>query len=282
MRIFISADMEGCTGVVHGDQLVPGQPEYGRGRELMTRDVLAAANAALSVDWVRGVTICDGHGTMRNLLIERFPIGCEVVSGPASSKTFCQSEGLDGSYAAVLYVGFHAKAGTRDAVLPHTWIGSLIHEIRVNGKVFGEAALNAALAGAHGVPAVFLTGDEAACREVKADVGAHVVTVATKRACGPRAAFCKPPAQTEVDIRLGVLTALQDLKSAPPFRVAGEVEFAFVFHQVAQADRAAKHPSAERTGDREVRFRRPDYISAVREAWALCEWTVSENPEWLR
>lgn len=282
MRIFISCDMEGCTGIVHGDQLVPGKPDYAQGRELMTHDVLAAVNAALSVDGVRGVTVCDGHGTMRNLLIDRFPIGSEIVCGPASSKTFCQSEGLDASYAAVMYVGFHAKAGTKDGVLPHTWIGSLVHEIRVNGKVFGESALNAALAGAHGVPAIFLSGDEAACREIRADVDPSIVTVSTKCATGPRAAICKPPRQTEVDIRLGVLTALQDVKSFKPFRVAGPVEFAVVFHQVAQADRAAKHASVERTGDREVRLVRGDYITAVREVWQVLEWAISENPEWLR
>src|SRR6185503_8521966 len=99
--------------------------------------------------------------------------------------------------------------------------GSLVHEIRVNGKVFGEAALNAGIAGAFGVPVVFLAGDEAACREVKADVSPQIVTVATKRATGPAAAICKPPAQTETDIRLGVLTALQDVKTFQPFVVEG-------------------------------------------------------------
>jgi D-amino peptidase len=282
VRIFISCDMEGCTGIVHGDQLVPGKFDYARGRELMTRDVVAAASAALSIDGVRSVTVCDGHGTMRNLLIEKFPVGCEIVCGPASSKPFCQSEGLDGSYAAAMYVGYHARAGTKDGLLSHTWIGSLVHEIRVNGRVFGETALNAALAGAHGVPAVFLAGDDAACREAKADLGPQVVTVSTKRATGPKAAICKPPAQTEADIRLGVLTALQDLKTHRVFRVEGPVEFAIVFHQVAQADRAAKRPGVERSGDREVRFTRPEYVAAVREAWQVCEWTVSENPEWLQ
>lgn len=282
MRIFVSCDMEGCTGIVHRDQLVPGASDYARGRELMTRDVVAAVSAALSVDGVRSVTVCDGHGTMRNLLIERFPANCEIVCGPASSKTLCQSEGLDGSYAAMMLVGFHAKAGTKGAVLPHTWIGSLVHEIRVNGAVFGEAALNAALAGEFGVPVVFLAGDDAACREVRADVGPWVHTVPTKRATGPAAAICKPPATTEQEIRLGVLTALQDVRTARPFVVRGPVEFAIVFHQVAQADRAAKRPGVERAGDREVRFSGPDYLTAVKDAWQVLEWTASENPEWLR
>ena len=282
LRIFVSVDMEGAPGIVHRDQLLPGQSDYARGRELLTRDVLAAVTAALSYEGVEHVRVCDGHGTMRNLLLERFPAACDVVVGPASSKSLCQSEGLDDTFHAVMYVGYHARAGTPGAVLPHTWVGSLVHEIRVNGRVFGETALNAALAGEFGVPAVFLAGDEAACREAAADVGPHIVTVATKRATGPAAAICKTPARTEEEIRLGVLTALEGLAKARPLRVERPVAFAVVFHTVAMADRAAKRGTAERTGDREVTFRRPDYLSAVREAWQLVEWTASENPEWLR
>lgn len=282
LRIFVSVDMEGATGIVHGDQLLPGQSDYARGREFLTRDVVAAVSAALSSDEVEYVRVCDGHGTMRNLLLDKFPKGCEVVLGPASSKSLCQSEGLDDTFHAVMYVGYHARAGTQGAVLPHTWVGSLIHEVRVGGRVFGEAAINAALAGHFGVPAIFLSGDEAACREAKADIGPHLVTVPVKRAVGPRAAILKPPAVTEAEIRLGVLQALQDRAGAPPLRVATPTEFAIAFHTAAQAERAAKRGTSERTGDREVVIRRPDYLSAVREAWQVVEWTASENPEWLR
>ncbi|MCG3133246.1 MAG: D-aminopeptidase [Planctomycetes bacterium] len=282
LRIFVSVDMEGATGIVHGDQLLPGKSDYARGREFLTRDVVAAVGAALSNDEVSYVRVCDGHGTMRNLLLEKFPAGCDVILGPASSKTLCQSEGLDDSFHAAMYVGYHARAGTQGAVLPHTWVGSVIHEVRVNGKVFGEAAINAALAGHFGVPAIFLSGDEAACREAKADIGAHLVTVPVKRAVGPRAAILKPPAVTEGEIRLGVLQALQDRAGAAPLRVPGPVDFAIVFHTVAQAERAARRGTSERTGDREITLRRPDYLAAVREAWQVVEWTASENPEWLQ
>lgn len=282
LRIFISVDMEGATGIVHGDQLLPGQYDYGRGRDLLTRDVLSAVNAALSIDGVEHVRVCDGHGTMRNLLLERFPAKCDVVVGPASSKTLCQSEGLDESFHAVLYVGYHARAGTKGAVLPHTWVGSVIHEVRVNGVVFGECAINAALAGEFRVPPVFLSGDAAACREAREILGEDLVTVAVKEACGPRAAICKPPERTEGEIRLGVLEALSDVRHRKPFVVAGPVRFAIVFHQQAQAERAARRGTSERTGDREVTIVRPNYLEAVREAWQVVEWTASENPEWLR
>ena len=79
-----------------------------------------------------------------------------------------------------------------------------------------------------------------------------------------------------------MLMALEGLPRAKPLKVAGPVAFAVGFHTTAMADRAAKRGAAERTGDREVTFRRPDYLSAVTEAWQLVEWTASENPEWLR
>lgn len=281
MKVFVSVDMEGATGVVHNDQLMPGKSDYARGRKLLTGDVATAVRAALSRDDVHQVLVCDGHGNMRNLLIEELPRNCEVVVGPASSKVLCQSEGLDASFGAVLFVGYHARAGSKDAVLPHTWIGSLIHEVRVNGRVFGETAINAAVAGEFGVPVVFVAGDEAVCREAKSDLGADLVTVAVKRATGPKAAVCRTPADTEEDIRLGVLQGLETARSRAPFRVEGPVDFAIAFHQVAQADRATKRPGVERTGDREVSLRRATYLEAVRDAWQTAEWTAGEHPEWL-
>ena len=281
MKVFVSVDMEGATGIVHNDQLMPGKFDYARGRTLLTGDVVAAVGAALSMDDVHYVLVCDGHGTMRNLLIEELPANCEVVVGPASSKTLCQSEGLDSSFGAVMLVGYHARAGTKDAVLPHTWIGSVIHEVRVNGRVFGETALNAAIAGEFGVPVIFVAGDEAVCREAKADLGQDLITVAVKRATGPKAAVCRTPAATAKDIRLGVLQAIEAAGSRAPLRVAGPVELVIAFHQVAQADRASKRPGVERTGDREITLRRATYLDAVREAWQTAEWTAGEHPEWL-
>jgi D-amino peptidase len=281
MKVFVSVDMEGATGVVHNDQLMPGKPDWARGRKLLTGDVAAAVGAALSMDEVHHVLVCDGHGCMRNLLIEELPANCEVVVGPASSKTLCQSEGLDATFGAAMYVGYHARAGSRDAVLPHTWIGSLLHEVRVNGRVFGETAINAAIAGEFGVPVVFVAGDEAVCREAKADLGDDLVTTSVKRATGPKAAVCRTPAATAQDIRLGVLQGLESTPRRKPFRVPGPVDFTLAFHQVAQADRASKRPGIERVGDREITIRRETYLDAVREAWQTAEWTAGENPEWL-
>lgn len=282
MRVFISCDMEGCTGIVHNDQLVPGGFDYPRGRELMTGDVVAAAEAALSFEDVTQVRICDGHGTMRNVLIERLPSGADLVTGPASSRALCQVEGLDDGFDALLCVGYHAMAGTPGALLSHTWIGSIVSQVRVNGRPFGETALNAGIAGDLGIPVIFLSGDEAACAEAREFLGDDLVTVPVKKAVGAKSAICRTPHDTAEAIRLGVLTALDGMDGRAPFRVEGPVEVAVSFHRTDTADRAAKRPGAERTGRDEVSFTRETFLDAARETWALLEWTAGDHPEWLR
>ena len=282
MRVFISCDMEGCTGIVHNDQLVPGGYDYGRGRELMTGDVVAAAEAALSYEEVTQVRICDGHGTMRNILIERLPSGADLVTGPASSRTLCQVEGLDDGFDVLICVGYHAMAGTPGALLAHTWIGSIVAEVRVNGRPFGETALNAGIAGDMGVPVIFVSGDEAVCAETRDFLGDGPVTVPVKRAVGAKSAICRAPQDTAEAIRLGVLTALDARDACKPFRVEGPVEVAVSFHRADMADRAAKRPGAERTGAHQLTFSRSNFVEAARECWALLEWTAGDQPEWLR
>lgn len=282
MRVFISADMEGCTGIVHNDQLVPGGHDYARGRELMTADVVAACEAALSYEDVTQVRVSDGHGTMRNILVERLPSGVDLVTGPASSRTLCQVESLDDGFDVLFCVGYHAMAGTPGALLAHTWIGAVVAEIRVNDRPFGELGLNAGIAGDLGIPVAFLSGDQAACDEARAFLGDGVVTVPVKRAFGAKSAVCRTPRDTAEAIRLGVLTALEGLDEMRPFRVEGPVEVALSFHRADMADRALKRPGSERTGRNQVAFARPTFLDAAREAWAVLEWVAGENPEWLR
>ncbi len=283
MRVFISADMEGCTGIVHGDQLIPGGYDYNRGRELMTGDVVAAAQAALSFEGVTQVRICDGHGTMRNVLIEQLPTGADLVTGPASSRSLCQVETIDdGGFDVLMFVGHHAMAGTQNAMLPHTWVGSVVAEVAVNGRAFGEVGLNSGIAGDLGIPAIFMSGDDAACAEARSFLGDDLVTVSVKRAVGPKSAVCLPPRETSEKIRLGVLTALDAVDERTPFRVEGPIDLAVSFHRSEMADRAMKRPGVERVGRTQVSFSRPVFLDAAREAWALIEWTAGEQPEWLR
>jgi len=280
MRVFISCDMEGATGIVHRDQLLNTGYDYARARKLLTGDVAAACEGALEAGAKR-IVVCDGHGSMRNLLIEDLPEEVEVVLGPASSRLLCQSEGLDDSFQAAMFVGYHARHGTPGAVLPHTWIGSIVHEVELNGVTFGETALNAALAGHHGVPVVLVTGDEALAEEAR-EVLPDVETVAVKRAFGPASALCRTPAWTRTAIREAATRALRRRKKPKPLLVGTPVVVTLGFHDVRMADRAMKRPLLERTGPRRIAFSRPDVPAALVEAWRVLEAVVAEHAEFLR
>jgi D-amino peptidase len=280
VNVFVSCDMEGATGVVHPDQLLNKGYDYARARRFLTGDVAAACEGALEAGASR-VVVCDGHGSMRNLLLEELPEPVEVVVGPASSRLLCQCEGLDDTFDAAMFVGFHARNGARDAVLPHTWVGSLVHEITVNGEVFGETALNAAVAGHFGVPVVLVAGDEAAVREAR-EVLPEVETVSVKQAFGRASAICRTPSWTRKAIKAAAEKALRRRRRPRPFAVRVPVVVSVGFHDVRMADRALKRPLLERTGPRSVAFSRPDFLEAAAEAWRILESVAAEDPEFLR
>ena len=125
--------MEGATGVVHRDQLVPEGKDYERARRLLTGDVLAAVEGACEAGAAE-VLVNDAHGHMRNILIEELPGEALLVSGPASSrnKPLCQTQGAEEGWDVAFLVGTHARAGATPGLLAHTWVGSLIHEVRLN------------------------------------------------------------------------------------------------------------------------------------------------------
>ena len=195
MRIFISADMEGATGVVHRDQLMPEGKTYAQARKLLTGDVNAAIEGALRADGEAEVVVCDGHGVMRNIVLEELHERAQLVIGPASvdNKPLCQSQGCDESFDLAMFVAYHSRAGTRGGLLSHTWIGSAICNFSINDTLVGETAINAAIVGHWGIPVALVTG----AHELEVEAGQTLppgfVFVATKRSYGSTAALCLPP-----------------------------------------------------------------------------------------
>src|SRR3979490_505265 len=158
MRVYISVDMEGIAGVVHESQPHPATPappafagDYGRFRRLMTAEANAAVEGALAAGATR-VLVNDSHWFMRNLLAEELHQAAELMSGDPKPRSMMQGIDGGGGFDAALFIGYHARAGTRNAILDHTY-ADRIHDVRLNGKPVGELGLNAALAGGHGVPA---------------------------------------------------------------------------------------------------------------------------------
>jgi D-amino peptidase len=264
MRVYISVDMEGIAGVAHEDQTDPIDPrhagEYNRFRRLMTNEANAAIVGALEAG-ANAVWVNDSHWLMRNLLAEELHPAAELISG--GPKRLSMVEGIDGGFDAAMFIGYHARAGTRDATIDHTYT-SRVHEARVNDQPVGELALNAAMAGLHGVPVALVSGDQALAAEVRELLGSNVETVIVKQAVGRFAARSVAPAAACDRIRESAVKALRRRHGvftfSPPIRL--EVDFALT----QMADMAELVPGSTRTAGRTVVYSGDDYKEVFR-AW---------------
>ncbi len=266
LKVFISVDMEGISGIVHGDQTTPGTPEYPAGRKWMAQDVNAAVEGALEAGATE-VVVNDSHGSMRNIDPDDIHPRAILISG--SPKPLSMMQGIDASFAACLLIGYHAKAGTEDAILDHTISGSVVRAVRVNGSELPELGLNAAIAGYFGVPVVLVSGDTAVCRQAAEVLGKDVVTVAVKEAYGRLAAKLVPMGEARRMIKAGVKDALGKLGRVKPFKIAPPYNFELGYHVSAQADMAAMLTEVKRVDARTVVFTTDDFILGFRKLRAL-------------
>jgi D-amino peptidase len=283
MKIFVSVDMEGATGVAHRDHLMPGGHDYERARRWLTSDVNAAIEGATAAGATE-VWVNDGHGTMRNLLVEELHEAARVIVGPAQAqnKPLVQVTGIeDGQFEAALFVGYHARAGTPGGLLAHTWVGALVHEIRLGGRPAGECLLNAAIVGHHGCPVVLVTGADDACREARSDLGEDLLTVEVKRALGPSACASLVPRRTQGLIREAAQQAVRDRASRRPTLVTPAV-LEVDFHRREMADRAAEAGACERLGPRTLRYEGADVPAAASRVWRGLEQALREDASFLK
>ena len=264
MRVYISVDMEGVAGVAHEDQTDPIEPrhagEYNRFRRLMTDEANAAITGALDAG-ATSVVVNDSHWLMRNLLAEELHPAAELLSG--SPKLLSMVEGIDTGFDAAMFIGYHARAGTARAIIDHTYT-SRVYEVRINGQPVGELALNAAIAGLHGVPVALVTGDQAMASEARSLLGDQVETVVVKESVGRFAARSLAPTVACQRIRTGAAAALR--KKHVPFTFDSPIGVEVDFVESHMADMAELVPGSHRVGGRTVRYSGSDYLEVFR-AW---------------
>jgi D-amino peptidase len=257
MKIYISADIEGVGGVArHEHSRVDGR-EYPLARRLMTNEVSAAIRGAFEAG-ATAVTVSDSHNVGLNLLPEELDERARLVMG--SPRPLSMMHGIDESFAAAMFVGYHAMGGTMNASIVHTFTGRL-QEVHLNGIKVGEIGLNAALAGHFGVPVTFVAGDLAACREAE-KLLPGVRTLAVKEAVGAYAAICEHPARTCRAIEAAAKEALQNPPQVKPFVLAGDVELTVRCTTASGADRAGMIPRTRRLDDLTVSYTGSDMVEA--------------------
>jgi D-amino peptidase len=265
MKILISADMEGATGVTWPADVEPGTEQWQRCRAMFTSDVNAAV-AGLFDGGATEVLINEAHATMRNLQLESLDERAAMLTG--RHKDLSMVEGIQhGDVDGVAFVGYHAGAGA-EGVLAHTYLPNSITSVIVNGEPASEGWLNARVAEQFGVPVILVTGDDRACSDA-ASYAPAAQTVAVKRCVSRYAAVCLPPAVTARDIaaaaaKAAVLAVRQPPAGASTFRVSVEVDAA----QLALA--AAIVPGVERTGVRTVEYQAATASEMVRCFKTVC------------
>ncbi|NHM31722.1 M55 family metallopeptidase [Neobacillus terrae] len=263
MKLFISADMEGISGVATNQQLKTNS-EYQRFRKLMTADVNAAIEGAFT-GGATEIVVADGHGNMSNILIEELDSRARLVSG--NNRVMCQLEGLDESFDGIMFVGHHGREGGSDvAVISHTLAGICVNEMKINGKIVGETEMNSLVAGSFSVPAIFISGDDAYVREVKETLP-DVEAAVTKRAVDRFAAELIHPEVAREEIRAKAEAAVKKAKTIKPITFEGPITFDLELKGSQQAKMTTTIPTVELTGPKSIRFTCNDMVTAYKHMW---------------
>jgi D-amino peptidase len=280
LNVYVSVDIEGISGVVHADMMMPGEREYDRGRRLMTGDANAAI-AGLVQTGADYILVNDSHGPMRNLLFEDLHEGAHLLTGTGDAKDDCQLEGADGDhFDAAVFIGYHAMAKSLKAIHPHTIAGATVAELRINGRPHGETGLNAAVLGYLGIPTVMVTGDTTTVAEARSFLDG-IETVAVKEARGRNAAICRPLAATRPEITAAAARALEKRASIRPYLPDRPWQLDVDLLTMQQCDRARRTAGVERIGPVTVRILGADPWQQYRNLWAALRSALYEPAAWL-
>ena len=270
LKVYISADMEGLTGVVTGEQLGPGGFEYEAFREVMTGEVLAAIEGARAAGATE-ILISDSHGNGQNLILYRLPDDVMVVrSWP---RPLMMMEGVDEGFDAAIFIGYHSGTTNPDGVRAHTMSSANLAGVKLNGMPVHEAGLNAAIAGHFGVPVVMVSGDDATIEETRAIVG-DVEGAVVKRAISFHAATTLTPAAGRALIREKVEAALRRLDDFEPFVLDTPVVLELTYKNYRPAQVAAMMPGIERADAHSIRYTGESIIEVAH----LLEFLTSYEP----
>ena len=266
MKILIAADMEGISGVTTWDQVTAGHFEYPRFRKLITEDVNAAVRGAFD-GGAKEVLVTDGHANGSNIPIEELDPRASLNTGSPSPLSMVQGvDEVDG----VIYVGYHARAGSPEGILDHTWSSRTVANVWLNDILVGEYGINAAVAGHFEVPVLMVTGDQTACTQTVELLG-DLETVVVKHATGRYSAECLPPKVVQGMIQKAAAKAVTRLakhKAPKPFALEEPVLLSVEFFNSAMADLAMRMPEAERDGTC-VSLSLPDMVAAYSAFRAL-------------
>jgi D-amino peptidase len=265
MKIYLSADIEGITGITDWAEADLSKPDNAEFRERMTAEVVAACEGALAAG-ADEILVKDAHWTGRNLLAERMPRQVQLWRG-WSGHPYSMVQGLNASFTAALFIGWHSGGAKGGNPLAHTLSSSGLMGIRVNGQWVSEFQLHAWCAALEAVPVAFVSGDEDLCKEVQG-VDAGIATVGVLRGFGA-ATRARHPAESVELIRAGVQQALAPLR-ARPLSLPTHFDVQVVRKDARDAYRRSFYPGARLVDPTTIGFETRDWFEAMRMLQFVC------------
>jgi D-amino peptidase len=256
LKIYISADMEGITGVVTNEQLGPQGFEYARFREFMTQEVNAAIEGALAGGATQ-IVVSDSHGNGQNLLIEKLPR--DVLLIRSWPRPLMMMQGIDETFAGAIFIGYHSATTNPQGVRAHTISSARLADVRLKGVSVSEAGLNAAIAGHFNVPVIMVSGDDVVVKETQALLG-DIEGVVVKWASGFHSAKTLMPEAAQALIREKAKKALDRIKDFKPYKLAGPVQLDVRFKNYRPSEVLSYLSIVERTDAHSIRFTGKDIL----------------------
>lgn len=258
LKIFVSVDMEGIGGIGTGEMVSATGKDYALGRKLMTEEVNAVVRAIYAFGAAE-VLVNDSHGDMQNLFHTELDERVTYIQG--NIKPFGMMQDLDSSFDAVIFIGYHARAGTETGFLAHTGSG-VVKGLWLNDAEVGEGGLNAAYAGELGVPVILASGDSAFTTEIKKLIG--TTTVSTKQAIGGKVARLFHPQAVRDRLAKAVRKALSELRSAKPFLLGKPARLKMRFDTTTRADILEAIPGVSRVDGYTIAYTARDMAEAYK------------------
>ena len=263
----MSVDMEGATGVTNFEDVLPGKPSYERFRKLLTSDVNAAVEGAID-GGADKVVINEAHNTMRNVLIEDLHLKVELISG-LFTKPLLMMEGVDKEpFDVAFLIAYHAKKGTKSAVLCHT-LALGVNSIKINDQIVGETAISAATAGYYNVPVGLVTGDDKVVKESIGLLG-HVETAIVKEGMDRMVAQCLSVKESTKRIKEAAKRACDRVDEFCPYQLDPPIKFEIEFSSTNMASAAILIPAIHLVEPKTISFTTQDFVEGLK----LCNASI--------
>ncbi len=259
LKIYISADIEGVTGVTHWDETLKKENEYKEFAHQMTLEVKAACEGANNAG-VEEIWIKDAHDTGRNIDHNLLPKNTKLIRG-WSGDMYSMVQELDKTFDAVLFIGYHSAGGTNTNPLSHTMRSSIQH-VKLNGEYLSEFLLHTYIAAYIGVPVVFLSGDLGLCQEANR-INEHIVTVPVKEGIGNSTVNIHPQVALDL-IKKGVEESLKKDFSLYRIKLPEKFELEIGYNDNSEVVKALNYPNTELVDPKTVKFKSEDFMEVLR------------------